>query len=731
MKKALLFLIIIIALPFLLSQKPPRNGNKPYVEGQIMVKLRSDVSRVQQEQAFSEFLAEFRHLDLRMEQKISDRLNIVLLNFNPGRLSDQQVLDEIKSYPDVEMAQFNHFIEMRQFIPSDQYFDLQWNMHNTGQAGGTNDADIDGPEAWELGNSGITATGDEIVVAIVDDGFDIDHEDIEYWKNELEIPDNNIDDDTNGYVDDYDGWNAWSNSGVIIERDHGTHVTGIACAWGDNDRGVAGVNLHVKPMPVVGSATVESIVVAAYAYVYDMRYSYNESGGEKGAFIVSTNSSFGVNMGQPEDFPIWGAMYDSMGAVGILSAAATANANWDIDEVGDIPTAFPSDWLITVTNTDDDDQRNLNSGYGLTTIDLGAPGTAVYSTRQNNQYGYKTGCSMSSPHVAGAVGYMFSVADEAFMQAYHADPAGMALVIKEYLLAGVDTLPSLVGKTVTGGRLNVYKAAQLMPVSSLSADIISDHDTVCSGANVLLTALPVGGSGNFTFAWSSSPEGFGSSDSVAMATPDTTTTYYLEISDGNGATATDSINIFVIPFPDKPSILTGPAAVDNFTSTTSTYTCSEITDAISYQWIVEPPEAGTTGSTGTQGEILWANSFTGQATVTVSAVNECGNGEFSDAFTTQVFSSASIDEMADGVQFTVWPNPAREGLRFEFLGLSSGMDNKVVVYNSIGKQIQELQLPDGKNQIELDIKSYPPGIYFATMYEGNRQILTKKFLKIN
>ncbi len=179
--------------------------------------------------------------------------------------------------------------------------------------------------------------------------------------------------------------------------------------------GVTGVNWNVKVLPVVGSATVESIVVAGYAYLHEMRSLYNETNGAKGAFIVSNNCSFGVNQGMPEDFPIWGAMYDSLGMQGVLSAGATANANWNVDEVGDIPTAFTSEFLITVTNTDKNDVKSSSAGYGATTIDLGAPGTQVYSTKMSNDYGYKTGTSMSAPHVTGAIAYMFSVANEEFM----------------------------------------------------------------------------------------------------------------------------------------------------------------------------------------------------------------------------------------------------------------------------------------------------------------------------
>jgi len=726
MKNVLLFIVLIIAIPFLVSQKPPRNGDKSYVEGQIMVKLRSDVSRAQQEQVFQDFLSTYSYLDLKLEEKLSQKMNIVLMSYAPNRLADEKVLEAIRAYPDVEMAQFNHFISQRELIPSDQYFGLQWNMHNTGQTGGTNDADIDAPEAWAVGNSGVTATGDTIVIAIVDDGVDIDHEDLKFWKNYHDIPDNNIDDDNNGFIDDYDGWNFYSNSPNIVERDHGTHVTGIACAQGDNDRGVAGVNLHVKAYPVLGNSTLESVVVASYSYIYVMRSLYNETGGALGAFIVSTNSSFGVDMGQPEDYPIWGAMYDSMGSVGILSAAATANANWDIDQVSDIPTAFPSEWLISVTNTDPDDIKNTSAAYGDTTIDLGAPGTSIYSTRQTNQYGYKSGCSMASPHVAGAVAYMFSIANKGFMEDYHDDPAGMALIIKQYILAGVDTLPSLMGKTVSGGRLNLYKAGQLMP--QFHASILADSDTLCQGDILQLSAIAEGGSGNHSFAWSSSPAGFVSTDSVVTVSPASTTIYHLEISDGAGNIASDSIKVVVIPPPGKPVITSGPTSVDNFTTTFSTYTCSEVSDANAYQWTVNPAESGTTGSTGPEGKILWANSYTGPVTITVSGVNDCGNGTFSDAFTTQVYTSAGLAENEDRSRFMIWPNPASSVLSVKVSGLSAGKDYSLEVFNALGMKMGEYVFSINQNELKINLESFNKGIYFAVLLEGDQQIATKRFI---
>ncbi|MEJ2593549.1 MAG: S8 family serine peptidase [bacterium] len=261
-------------------------------------------------------------------------------------------------------------------------------------------------------------------------------------------------------MDDYDGWNAYVHSGYIPANAHGVHVAGIAGARGNNGKGISGVNWNVKILPIAGESTNEATVVEALSYIYVVRERYDETNGEEGAFVVADNCSFGKDKGDPAEYPIWEAMYDSLGKLGILSVTATANADWDIDSVGDVPTAFETDYMISVTNTTNKDLKYSSAAYGDTTIDLGAPGTIIQSLLPLDKYGTKTGTSMATPHVAGAIALMFSMADSAFMTQYKSKPGQYVLQFKEHLLNGVDTLEDLIGKTVTGGRLNLYKAIQ-------------------------------------------------------------------------------------------------------------------------------------------------------------------------------------------------------------------------------------------------------------------------------
>ena len=217
-----------------------------------------------------------------------------------------------------------------------------------------------------------------------------------------------------------------------------------------------------------GSKDFTSTVLDGYGYIVKQKQLWIETNGAQGANVVATNSSFGVDRGNCNsgEYPAWNEMYDLMGSIGILSAAATINGNYDVDQIGDVPTACPSEHIVAVTNTDSSGKKFGSAGYGKVNIDLGAPGTAVLSTVLNAGVGEKTGTSMATPHVAGAIGFLHSVASPAFRALYRQNPADAALVLKDIMMANTTAQSDLSDVTVSGGRLNLHAASEAISTYS-------------------------------------------------------------------------------------------------------------------------------------------------------------------------------------------------------------------------------------------------------------------------
>ena len=350
-------------------------------------------------------------------------------------------------------------------IPDDPAIARQWGLNNEGQNGGEVGADIDAFQAWELATD---ARG--VAIAVIDAGIDWRHEDLveNIWQNLAEDADgdgqvlewsgdswqfdpgdvNGIDDDGNGYVDDFIGWDFVNNDNDPSDDTpygHGTHVSGISGASGNNGIGMSGLSWQARMMPLkflnANSQGFLSDAVAALSYAVNMQ-------------ARISNNSWG---GYTPSLALYDAIEQASNA-GHLFVAAAGNDGINNDDTPLYPASYDLDNIISVAASDSRDQLASFSNYGPNTVDLLAPGEAIYSTLPGNQYGYSSGTSMATPWVSSAAALLWTL-----------NPAHDYAAIKRGIINTVDLAEGLQGTSVSSGRLNVYKMLSEDPVNNLCA----------------------------------------------------------------------------------------------------------------------------------------------------------------------------------------------------------------------------------------------------------------------
>ncbi|GAB5553802.1 MAG: hypothetical protein Sapg2KO_33930 [Saprospiraceae bacterium] len=392
--------------------------------------------------------------DFQVQKILSANYNIFHLSHQSGR-TNKDLLNDLKHRPGIKHAQLNHPVLQRQTTPNDPFWEAQQNLFQIGIS-----------SLWQQSPSGKTTQGTPIVLGILEpDGFDTDHEDLQQqiWRNEREVPADQMDNDQNGYVDDYLGWNALQeNDDHFSVNPHGTLVAGLASASTNNELGIASVGSNSKLLLLSGNRY-ESEVITNYLYALELRKRFNESQGKEGAFIVATNASFGIS-GDPKDFPIWCEIYDRLGEQGILNVSAADNRPVNTDLRADMPTSCNSDFLVTVTGVDEFDNFLTGQAFGPETVDIAAPASHILTTAPNNRYLEipNAGTSYATPQVTGAIGLMYSLPYQQIQNEALASPDRTALLMKRFLLEGAQKLPTLKNKIRSQGRLDLQGTHQLM-----------------------------------------------------------------------------------------------------------------------------------------------------------------------------------------------------------------------------------------------------------------------------
>ncbi|GBD11130.1 Thermophilic serine proteinase [bacterium HR23] len=365
----------------------------------------------------------------------------------------------------------NYIVRVATTTPNDPSFGQLWGLHNTGQDGGTPDADIDAPEAWDI-QQGATST----VVAVVDTGIDFNHPDLSanMWRNPGETPGNNTDDDGNGYVDDVYGVNcigtAPNNTPPLDDNNHGTHVAGTIGAVGNNATGTVGVMWRVglmalKFLDATGTGTTAD-AIECIQYAVAQRAS--------GTPVRVLNNSWGGG-------GFSNALRDAIIAArnqGMLFIAAAGNANNDNDASPHYPCNYDVDNIICVAASDRNDNKASFSNFGNLSVDLAAPGVSIFSTVRNGGYSSMSGTSMATPHVSGVAGLLFTqFPGLTYQQA------------KRRILCSVDLKPQWSGLTLTEGRLNAFNALTVGTSSLFSMALAPDRGfRVLASSTVVIRA---------------------------------------------------------------------------------------------------------------------------------------------------------------------------------------------------------------------------------------------------
>jgi subtilisin family serine protease len=415
--------------------------------GELLVQFKVNASDADKNRALGKVKGEEVEKVKDKKDRNDGRGDLHLIKHQPD-VSQPEAISQLEQDPAVEFAEPN-WIYTHQATSNDTYYTngSLWGMYGA-TTSPANQYGSNAAAAWTAGKTG----SNTVYVGVIDEGIQFDHPDLngQVWTNPFD-PVNGIDDDGNGYKDDIRGWDFDGNNNSIYDGgnkgtldDHGTHVAGTIGGKGGNGTGVVGVNWNVtlisgKFLGRSGGTTANAIKAVDYFTDLKNRHGLN---------IVATNNSWGGG-GFSQ------ALQDAIeraNTANILFIAAAGNGGSDgvgdnNDTVANYPSNYPNDNIIAVAAITSSGARSSFSNFGATKVDIGAPGSGVWSTTAKNVYSSYSGTSMATPHVTGAAALYASV-----------KPTATAALIKNAILSSAVPTTSLAGLCVTNGRLDAFAA---------------------------------------------------------------------------------------------------------------------------------------------------------------------------------------------------------------------------------------------------------------------------------
>ena len=418
-----------------------RQRQQMFVPGEVLVRYRSEPMAKSKGASMRITAHDGRLFSLNLKRTPGSDL---LPGLRLARVAPEETMAAVaalRQQPDVVDAEPNYILKA-DVNPNDPRFNEQYALPLIGA-----------PQAWDT-RTGSIGTG-KVVIGVIDQGIDFNHPDLaaNIWTNPGEIDGNHIDDDGNGFVDDFHGFNFVDNNGTtfsgLATEDHATHVAGIAGAAGNNNVGIAGVNWSVGLMSLrfldedgFGN-TLKAIDAIQYART--MRNLWVSTGGTKGANIRVLNASFGGALFSQQFLDA----INQANTAGLLFVAAAGNVdNGTLEPNNDLVPHFPSNFaapnIISVAASNSSDALTSFSHFGATTVDIAAPGNAILSTTPNNTYSSFSGTSMAAPQVSGAAALLWAQ-----------NPNLTVQQVKNILMADGNVITGFADKILSQRRLNV------------------------------------------------------------------------------------------------------------------------------------------------------------------------------------------------------------------------------------------------------------------------------------